>query len=94
MGQLALVLGDFHIPMRAFEVPAKYKEILTPNKVNAVFCTGNLGSRETFDWCKSLSPIFHVVKGDYEDETLTEFPEDKVRLRLDRCSSFAESRSE
>lgn len=93
MGQLALVLGDFHIPMRSFEVPAKYKEILAPNKVNAVFCTGNLGSREVFDWCKSLSPIFHVVKGDYEDETLTEFPEDKVRLMTYRCLSFVESRS-
>jgi vacuolar protein sorting-associated protein 29 len=90
MGQLALVLGDFHIPMRAFEIPAKYREMITPNKVNAVFCTGNLGSREAFDWCKSLSPIFHIVRGDYEDETLTEFPEDKVRLRRCRCFSSAE----
>jgi vacuolar protein sorting-associated protein 29 len=88
MGQLALVLGDFHMPMRAFEVPAKYKEMITPNKVNAVFCTGNLGSREAFDWCKSLSPIFHVVRGDYEDETLAEFPEEKVKSGYGRCSSF------
>lgn len=85
MGQLALVLGDFHIPMRAYEVPPKYKEMITPNKVSAVFCTGNLGSREVYDWCKSLAPIFHVVKGDYEDETLAEFPEDKVCISLSRC---------
>lgn len=45
MGQLALVLGDFHIPMRSSEIPAKYKEMITPNKVSAVFCTGNIGSR-------------------------------------------------
>lgn len=45
MGQLALVVGDFHVPLRAFEVPNKYKEIITPNKVSAVFCTGNMGSR-------------------------------------------------
>ncbi len=45
MGQLALVLGDFHIPQRCAEIPAKYKEMITPNKVNAVFCTGNIGSK-------------------------------------------------
>lgn len=82
MGQLALVLGDFHIPLRSHQVPLKYKEMITPNKVNAVFCTGNIGSREIFDWCKSLSPTFHYVKGDYEDETLAEFPEEKVRITL------------
>ena len=79
MGQLALVLGDFHIPMRSSEVPAKYKEMITPNKVSPVFCTGNIGSREVFDWCKSLAPVFHYVKGDYEDEALAEFPEEKVQ---------------
>ena len=49
--------------------------MIVPNKVSAVFCTGNMGSREVLDWCKTLAPIFHVVKGDYEDETLTDFQE-------------------
>jgi len=48
--------------------------MITPNKVSAVFCTGNIGSRESFDWVKSLSSTFYVVKGDYEDEALTDFP--------------------
>jgi vacuolar protein sorting-associated protein 29 len=65
MGQLALILGDFHIPLRCAEVPLKYREMITPNKVNAVFCTGNLGSREAYDWVKSLASVFHIVKGDY-----------------------------
>ena len=73
MGQLALLVGDFHIPLRCSEVPSKYKEMITPNKVSAVFCTGNIGSREVFDWCKSLANVFHVVKGDYEDESVGEF---------------------
>lgn len=45
MGQLALVLGDLHIPQRCAEIPIKYKEMITPNKVNAVFCTGNIGCK-------------------------------------------------
>lgn len=75
MGQLALVVGDFHVPLRCSEVPAKYREMITPGKVSAVFCTGNIGSREIYDWCKSLASVFHVVKGDYEDEALGEFTE-------------------
>lgn len=34
------MLGDFHIPHRTGEVPAKYKEILTPNQFAYVLCTG------------------------------------------------------
>lgn len=80
MGQLALVLGDFHIPLRCGEIPLKYKEMITPNKVAAVFCSGNLGSREVYDWIKSLSTTLHIVKGDYEDETLADFPDEKVAV--------------
>lgn len=93
MGQLALVVGDFHIPLRCSEIPPKYKEMITPNKVSAVFCTGNLGSREVHDWCKSLGSTFHIVKGDYEDEAIGDFPEEKVAPLLPRPSSFVESRS-
>ncbi len=89
MGQLALVVGDFHIPLRCSEVPPKYREMITPNKVTAVFCTGNIGSRETYDWCKSLGNVFHVVKGDYEDEAIGDFVEEKVVFFLCRSSNFA-----
>lgn len=78
MGVLVLVLGDFHIPHRAAEVPAQYKEMITPNKVNTVICTGNLGCREIHDWVKSLSSNIHIVKGDFEDEGIKELPDDKV----------------
>ncbi len=78
MGQLALVLGDFHIPQRCFEIPAKYKDMITPNKVSSVFCTGNLGSKEVYEWIKSLSNHNHIVKGDYEDEAFTDLTEEKV----------------
>ena len=92
MGQLALVVGDFHIPLRCSEVPPKYREMIAPNKVSAVFCTGNIGSRETYDWCKSLANNFQVVRGDYEDEALGEFPDEKVVLPSSRSSSSAESK--
>ena len=78
MGQLALIIGDFHIPTRSSEIPAKYKEMITPNKVSTVLCTGNVGCREVHDWIKSLSSSVHVVKGDFEDESFNDFPDEKV----------------
>lgn len=78
MGVLVLVLGDFHIPHRAAEVPAKYREMITPNKMNVVICTGNMGCREIHDWAKSLSSNFHAVKGDFEDEGFKDLVDEKV----------------
>lgn len=40
---------------------------MVPNKVQYVFCTGNIGNRETSDWLKSLSGNSHFVKGDYDE---------------------------
>ena len=45
MGQLVLIMGDFHIPQRCSEIPIQYREMITPNKVSAVLCTGNVGCR-------------------------------------------------
>ena len=75
-GELALVIGDFHIPMRAVDIPEAFKELLVPNKVQNVICTGNFGCRETIDWLKSLSSNTFFVKGDYDD--LPSVPEFKA----------------
>lgn len=66
-GELALVIGDFHIPYRAISIPESFKDLLVPNKVQNVICTGNIGSRETLDWLKSLSSSNYIVRGDYDD---------------------------
>jgi vacuolar protein sorting-associated protein 29 len=75
-GELVLLIGDAHIPQRAIEIPSKFKEMLIPNKVQHVLCTGNLGNKETLDWVKGLSTSIHIVAGDFDmDVTL---PETKV----------------
>ena len=50
-GELALVLGDAHVPGRAPKIPAKLKRMLVPNKMQHVLCTGNMGSRELYEDC-------------------------------------------
>jgi vacuolar protein sorting-associated protein 29 len=71
-GELVLVIGDFHMPMRAIDIPDKFKELLVPGKIQHVVCTGNVGCRETTDWLKTLCGDFHMVRGDFDGVDLQE----------------------
>ncbi|MFS7898585.1 putative phosphodiesterase metallo-dependent phosphatase [Helianthus anomalus] len=39
---LVLAIGDLHIPHRAPDLPAKFKSMLVPGKIQHIICTGNL----------------------------------------------------
>eukprot|EP00161_Ancyromonas_sigmoides_P009293 TRINITY_DN2302_c0_g1_i4.p1 TRINITY_DN2302_c0_g1~~TRINITY_DN2302_c0_g1_i4.p1 ORF type:complete len:184 (-),score=65.51 TRINITY_DN2302_c0_g1_i4:22-573(-) len=73
---LVLVIGDLHVPLRAHGLPDKFKALLVPNKIQHVLCTGNLCTRETYDYFKSLAPDVHVVRGDFDENV--NYPEQKV----------------
>eukprot|EP01006_Ploeotia_vitrea_P045428 TRINITY_DN66941_c2_g11_i1.p1 TRINITY_DN66941_c2_g11~~TRINITY_DN66941_c2_g11_i1.p1 ORF type:complete len:184 (-),score=21.48 TRINITY_DN66941_c2_g11_i1:98-649(-) len=64
---LVVVLGDMHIPQRALDVPAAFKKMLTPNKVQRILCTGNLTSKEAMDYLRTITPEIHIVKGDFDE---------------------------
>ncbi len=64
---LVLVVGDMYVPDRCADIPEQFKNILIPNKIQYVLSLGNNGSRESYDWLKSLSNNFHGVKGDFDD---------------------------
>ncbi|KAL7578717.1 hypothetical protein ACA910_015955 [Epithemia clementina (nom. ined.)] len=70
-GELVLVLGDLHIPHRASKIPAPFKRMLVPNKMQHVICTGNL-SAEDYAELQSLAPNVHVVAGDYDVVTVAD----------------------
>lgn len=73
---LVLVVGDLHIPHRASSVPAKFRKLLVPGKIQHILCTGNLCTKESVDYLKTLASDVHVVRGDF-DENLN-YPEQKV----------------
>ncbi|VDM94362.1 unnamed protein product, partial [Onchocerca ochengi] len=85
---LVLVIGDFHIPHRNHNIPAKFRKLLVPNKMQHVLCTGNLCTRETFDYLKSLASDVHVTRGDFDD-ILVNYPDTKVitvgQFRIGLC---------
>lgn len=39
---LVLCIGDLHIPHRATDLPAKFKQLLVPGKIHHSLCPGNI----------------------------------------------------
>merc|ERR1711865_858141 len=66
MTNLVVVLGDLHMPHRAVGLPRKFQELLQPNKIKQIICTGNLCGKETMDYFKSVCPDVVCTRGDFD----------------------------
>ena len=44
----------------------KFKKLLVPGKIQHVLCTGNLCTKESYDYLRTLAGDIHVVRGDSE----------------------------
>ncbi|KAG2501819.1 hypothetical protein HYH03_000318 [Edaphochlamys debaryana] len=64
---LVLVIGDLHIPHRAPDLPAKFKELLKPGKISSTICLGNVCCKAFLDYLKTISGELHVVAGDFDE---------------------------
>ena len=64
---MVLVLGDLHIPHRCSSLPAKFKKLLVPGRIQHILCTGNLCTKESYDYLKTLASDVHVVRGDFDE---------------------------
>ncbi|KAI8442480.1 hypothetical protein MSG28_005973 [Choristoneura fumiferana] len=73
---LVLVLGDLHIPHRTGSLPPKFKKLLLPGRIQHILCTGNLCTKESYDYLKTLASDVHVVRGDFDENST--YPEQKV----------------
>ncbi|CAH0696940.1 unnamed protein product [Spodoptera exigua] len=73
---LVLVLGDLHIPHRCSSLPFKFKKLLLPGRIQHILCTGNLCTKESYDYLKTLASDVHVVRGDFDE--ISTYPEQKV----------------
>ncbi|CAI5444684.1 unnamed protein product [Caenorhabditis angaria] len=86
---LVLLIGDLHLPHRAASLSPKFRKLLVPNKMQHVLCTGNLCTRETFEYLRSLSSDVHVVRGDFDDDDGAKYPDTKVitvgQFRIGLC---------
>lgn len=73
---LVLVVSDMFIPDRISEIPEQFKSLLIPNKIQYVISLGNIGSRESYDWLRSLSNNYNGVKGEFDENS--NLPETKT----------------
>ena len=64
---LVLVIGDLHIPHRVHDLPAKFKKLLVPGKIQQILSTGNICDKETLEYLRTVASDVHVVKGDYDE---------------------------
>jgi len=64
---LVLVIGDLHIPYRIHDLPAKFKKLLVPGKIQQIICPGNVCDKETYEYLRTVAPDVQVVRGDYDD---------------------------
>ena len=75
--ELVLVVSDMNVPYKINDIPEQFKSLLIPNKIQHVLSLGNMGSKDSYDWLKSLSSNFHSVKGD-QDDINSNYSETKV----------------
>lgn len=68
-GDLVLIIGDFHVPQRAVDLPPCFRELLHTDKIRHVLCTGNAGSGQVLDFLKGIAGSVHIVKGDMDEGT-------------------------
>mmetsp|Transcript_9174 Transcript_9174/g.55696 ORF Transcript_9174/g.55696 Transcript_9174/m.55696 type:complete len:95 (-) Transcript_9174:3540-3824(-) len=88
---LVLCIGDFHVPFRSSGMPKKFLEMLVPGKIQTVLCTGNLCTKSTLQYLRSIAPDVHVVQGDFDLEE--EYPAEKARTGNVLLSSTCERTS-
>lgn len=60
-------MGDLHIPHRCSSLPSKFKKLLVPGRIQHILCTGNLCTKESYDYLKTLASDVHVVRGDFDE---------------------------
>lgn len=53
-----------------------------PGRIHHILVTGNLCTKESFDYLKSLASDVHVVRGDFDDVLIRELPQLPAEAKL------------
>ncbi len=68
-----LIIGDFHIPTRARDIPPALKIEIEKQRYDFVLCTGDLVSERVLTWLNKLGDKIYVVRGNMDHIQLPEF---------------------
>ncbi|KAH7529132.1 hypothetical protein FEM48_Zijuj05G0151800 [Ziziphus jujuba var. spinosa] len=87
---LVLALGDLHVPHRAPDLPAKFKSMLVPGKIQHIICTGNLCIKE-YSLKMGLITVF-LCKNSYDNSVFLVVFTGSVDLHITRGEYDEETR--
>ena len=69
---LILVIGDLHIPHRAYTIPQQFKESLSTGKIHQILCTGNLCTKSEHEILRKICSDIQMVRGEFDEDDVTE----------------------
>jgi vacuolar protein sorting-associated protein 29 len=92
-GELVLIVGDSHVPSRANDIPAQFRQLFESTSVyyKHILITGNIGSAAMLNYFKSLaSPqsSIQIARGD-QDLTLEYAREYKEQIQMKLNSNYS-----
>lgn len=65
--KLHIVVVSINHTFRASCLPSKFKKLLVPGRIHHILVTGNLCTKESYDYLKSLASDVHIVRGDFDE---------------------------
>ena len=65
---LVLAIGDLNVPYGAPGLPEKFQRMLVPGKIQYVFVTGNLNTKEIEEFFVSLGADVFITRGDLDTQ--------------------------
>ncbi|MCS7139082.1 MAG: YfcE family phosphodiesterase [Candidatus Nezhaarchaeota archaeon] len=66
MATRILILGDFHIPSRAYWIPEALELEVKKDRYDVILCTGDLTSEDVIAWLEGLGGKVYVVRGNMD----------------------------
>ncbi|KAG5496166.1 hypothetical protein JKF63_02467 [Porcisia hertigi] len=75
---LVLVVGDMWVPQRACGVPDVFCKMFSPGRIHKVLITGGVGSKEMYDYLRTIAPDLHCVASSVDEQWTDRMPESVV----------------
>ncbi|KAK7199709.1 vacuolar sorting-like protein [Novymonas esmeraldas] len=75
---LVLVVGDVWVPQRASGVPEVFRKMFTPGRIHKILITGAVGSKEMYDYLRTIAAEVHCVTSGVDGRWTDRLPETQV----------------
>lgn len=75
---LVLVVGDTWVPQRSSGIPEVFRKMFTPGRIHKILITGGVGSKEMYDYLRTVAAEVHCTASDVDQQWTDRLPETAV----------------